>query len=197
MRKGRMTREILRIDGVPNETKELLKAAALQRYGKANASLLVRTLIAEHLEKTKLNVPTETIYQDEKRVRVELRLPFSVASEISRRAEEKLSDRNYYIKALIYKDIGQAQLHVDEIETLRRSNYEIAKIGSNLNQVAKAFNILVKMGGGEKLPEIGKKMAALKKDIGEHTNKVLRVLNAKTIILEAKGRGQKKKKVKK
>ncbi len=37
-------------------------------------------------------------------------------------------------------------------------------------------------------------MRALKRDISEYTNKVLRVLNAKTIILDSKGRGQKNKK---
>src|SRR6218665_800656 len=35
---------------------------------------------------------------------------------------------------------------------------KLAKVGTNLNQVAKAFNTLVKMRGAEKLPEVGKKI---------------------------------------
>ncbi|WP_443113080.1 hypothetical protein [Herbaspirillum seropedicae] len=51
-------------------------------------------------------------------------------------------------------------------------------MGANLNQVAKAFNSLVKMGGGGKLPEVGKKIASLRRDIREHTGKMLRVQEA-------------------
>ncbi|MDG5826950.1 plasmid mobilization relaxosome protein MobC (plasmid) [Xylella fastidiosa subsp. pauca] len=57
---------------------------------------------------------------------------------------------------MILAHLGYLQLHGDEIEVLRRSNYELARVGTNLNQVAKAFNTLVKMRGGEKLPEVGK-----------------------------------------
>src|SRR6218665_1474480 len=54
---------------------------------------------------------------------------------------------------------------------------KLAKVGTNLNQVAKAFNTLVKMrGGAEKFPEVGKKIASLRREITEHTGKVLRVL---------------------
>ncbi|WP_265299870.1 plasmid mobilization relaxosome protein MobC [Verminephrobacter eiseniae] len=74
---------------------------------------------------------------------------------------------------------------------------KLAKVGTNLNQVAKAFNTLVKMrgeGGGEKLPEVGKKIASLRREITEHTGKVLRVLEAGTTVWEAKGRGQRQRK---
>ena len=37
---------MLRVDGVPPETKKQLQEAARQLYGKPNASLLVRSLIA-------------------------------------------------------------------------------------------------------------------------------------------------------
>jgi hypothetical protein len=192
-----MTRDMLRVDGVSPETKEQLQEAALQLYGKANASLMVRSLIAEHLAKTKAKgQAAPALNLNEKKVRVELRLPHSVEAEISKRAESRLSDRNYYIISLILEHLGQGQLKGDEIEILRRSNYELAKVGSNLNQIAKAFNILVKMGGSGKTPEIGKKMASLRRDITEHTRKVLRVLEAKTTVWEAKGRGQKPRKSK-
>lgn len=194
-----MARDILRVDGVSADLKKQLQAAALQKFGKASASELVRHLILEHLakEKKQTSPAMKVTAQSEPSKRLEIRLPVSVYSEITKRADAKFSDRNYYVKSLIYEHIGQPQLHGDEIELLRKSNYEIAKIGSNLNQVAKAFNILVKMGGGGKLPELGKKMASLKKDINEHTHKVLRVLNARTVVFEAKGRGQKQKKTEK
>ena len=109
--------------------------------------------------------------------------------ELTERAEKRLSRRNYYISAVVLSHLGYPQLQGDEIETLRLSNYELSKIGTNLNQVAKAFNILVKLGGGEKLPELGKKIASLRRDITEHTGKVLRVLNAGTVVWDHTGRG--------
>jgi hypothetical protein len=45
------------------------------------------------------------------------------------------------------------------------------------------------------MPEIGKKLASLRREIKEHTNRVLRALDAGTVIWEVKqGRGQKPRK---
>lgn len=172
--------------------KQALTQAAQARYGKPNASLMVRALIAQHLEKQVLVTSkplTETEAEDT--VRVELRLPRVVLEKITAQAENCLTPRSHYIAGVILAHVGQAQLRGDEIETLRRSNYELSKIGNNLNQIAKAFNILVK-GGSGKMPEIGKRLAALKREISTHTGKVLKVLNAGSAFWEVKqGRGRK------
>jgi len=185
-------RDLLKVYGVPQEAKTKLQAIALARFGKANASLMVRHLVdeciaGEQQESNRLDLTSDT-------VRVELRLPKAILEELESRSEQRLSARNFYICSLIYKQLGQEQLQGDEIEVLRRSNYNLAKIGNNLNQIAKAFNLLVKAGGGGKLPEIGKKMASLRTEVKEHTNKVLRVLNAKTVVWEKKTPGKKPKK---
>jgi hypothetical protein len=123
-------------------------------------------------------------------------LPRVVVEKINKLAENRLSARNYYLASIILAHLGQPQLQGNEIETLRRSNYELSKVGTNLNQIAKAFNILVN-GGQGKMPEIGKKLAALRREITEHTGKVLRVLNSGTSIWEVRqGRGQKPRKTK-
>ena len=124
-------------------------------------------------------------------VRVEVRLPRIAFDKLNELAEGRFSTRNYYLVSVILGHLGHPQLYADEIEVLRRSNYEMAKIGANLNQVARAFNTLLKMqGNGEKLPEIGKKMASLRREISKHTSHVLRVLNAGTTVLEKQGRKQ-------
>lgn len=182
------TREFIKVYGVTAATKKTLQDEALKCYGKANASLLVRALIADELSK-KQEPGTSKIDLNSETVRVELRLPKAAVDELSARAELYFSDRNYYINSLIFEHLGIPQLQIQEIEVLRNSNYEMAKIGNNLNQIAKAFNVLVQMGGGGKLPEIGKKMASLRQEIKAHTNKVLRVLEAKTVVHETKGKG--------
>lgn len=175
---------MLWVDGVSPEQKEKLQQLALKRFGKANASLMIRHLISESLTDDRgPEVKVSDLAADS--ARFEMRLPRPVLEAIEHRAEIRLSTRNYYIGTLIYKDLGHAQFLGDEIEILRRSNYELAKVGTNLNQIAKAFNLLVIAGGGGKLPEIGKKIASLRTEIKAHTTKVLRVLEAKTVVLES------------
>lgn len=185
---------MLRVDGVPPDTKEQLQEAARHLYGQANASLMVRSLIASHLAKSPKAALPLTPGQVNDTIRVELRLPRAAVERINELAEARFSARNYYLTSLILAHLEQPQLQGDEIEVLRRSNYELAKVGTNLNQIARAFNSLLKMRGGEKMPEVGKKLASLRKEISEHTGKVLRVLNAGTTIWEQKGRGQRRRK---
>ena len=154
----------------------------------------MRSLIAGHLSKSGATAQPLTAADAGDTVRVELRLPRAALEQVNDLAEGRFSARNYYLTSVILAHLGQPQLHGDEIEVLRRSNYELAKVGTNLNQVAKAFNTLVKMRGGEKLPEVGKKLASLRREITEHTGKVLRVLEAGTTVWEAKGRGQRQRK---
>lgn len=189
---GAVAREILWVDGVTPETKQRLQEAALQLYGQANASLMVRALIANHFAKSDPPPKPLTAEEAGEKGRVELRLPVTVLARVDELSERHFSGRNYYLTSIILAHLRQPQLQGDEIEVLRRSNYELSKVGTNLNQVAKAFNTLVRMGGGNKLPEVGKKIASLRKEITEHTNKVLRVLNAGTTVWETrqKGRGQ-------
>lgn len=192
-----MTRDILKVDGVAPETKKQLQEAAQRLYGTANASLLVRSLIAEHLSKP-VTVPSKlTAKNASETVRVELRLPRAVVERVDELAEGRFSARNYYLTSVILAHLGRPQLQGNEIEVLSRSNYELARIGANLNQVARAFNTLVKLGGNGKLPEIGKKVASLRREVKEHTSMVLRVLNSGTVVWDTKGRGQRISKAKK
>lgn len=93
-------REILRVDGINATTKKTLQDEALKRFGKANASLLVRALISEELSKNKETRTTKIDFNSQT-VRVELRLPKSAVDELGERAELYFSDRNYYINSLI------------------------------------------------------------------------------------------------
>lgn len=183
-----MKRDILWVDGIAPETKAELQAAAMHQFGQANASLMVRHLIGAHLAKQVNSLRTLTADETGDSVRVELRLPRQVVSKIDELAEASFSRRNYYLASIVFAHLGQPQLQGAEIEVLRRSNYEMSKVGTNLNQIAKAFNTLVLSGGG-KMPEIGKKIASLRREITEHTGKVLRVLNAGTSVWENTGRG--------
>jgi hypothetical protein len=181
-----MGRDMLRVDGVNPETMQRLRASAQRLYGTPNASLLVRSLIGDHLAKADAAMAPLTVADAGNTVRVELRLPRSAFEKVTEIAESRFSARNYYMTSVMLAHLAQPQLQGDEIETLRHSNYELSKIGTNLNQIARAFNVLVKAGEAGKLPELGKRIAALRREITEHTSKVLRVLNAGTSVWEAR-----------
>lgn len=193
-----MGRDMLRVDGVTPEVKQQLQAAALALYGKPNASLLVRALIAEHLAgaaRGHTSATTSPQQLDSDSIRVQLRLPRAAVVNFEELAERQFSPRSYYITSVLLAHLGRQQLQGDEIETLRRSNYELSKIGTNLNQIARAFNILVKSGEGGRLPELGKRIAALRKDISLHTGKVLKALQSGSAAWDNRGREQRKMKL--
>lgn len=194
--RDRLTR--LWVEGVDPKTKAALRAIALKRLGKENVSQLLRIVVDELVNGKCQDASIQNVDMNSDMERIEIRLPSDVVRLLEVRAENRLSSRNYYLASLVYEDLARPQLQIDEIEVLRRSNYELAKIGTNLNQVARAFNLLVKAGGGEKLPEIGKKIAALRGEIKKHTDRVLSVLQAKTVVVDrglsgAKARGRKTK----
>lgn len=164
----------------------------MQLFGDANASRMVRSLITEFLNKSNSSSEFINTQEAKDKVKIEIRLPRKVVEKINSLAEERISNRNYYLTSIILAHLNQPQLQGDEIEVLRRSNYELAKVGTNLNQVAKAFNTLVKIQSAEKLPDLGKKIASLRNEITSHTSKVLRVLSAGTTVWEQRGRGQRK-----
>jgi hypothetical protein len=189
-----MTRDMLRIDAVPAETKEQLKTAAQDLFGKPNVSLLVRHLISEHLAK-KPAAGNAYVPNMDDFVRLEIKLPKSAVEELERRADSRLSSKTYYLQSILFEHLGANQVQGDQIEVLRRSNFELSKLGTNLNQIAKALNILIITGDGRR-PELGKKISAIRTEIKKHTGHVLTLLESKTKVWETKKRGGKPKKSK-
>jgi len=107
---------------------------------------LVRQIIAAHLAKSE---PTALPLNPEQAcdtVRVELRLPHIALQKATELAEGRFLARNYCLTSIILACLGVPQLQGDEIEVLRCSNYELSKVGGNINQVTKAFEALVKWG---------------------------------------------------
>jgi hypothetical protein len=188
-----MARDFLLVDGVDIETKQALKEAALARFGKANASLLVRALISDYLQKGLFTVDADEgveVDLSSDNVRISLSIPESCLNEIDRRADNRLSPRNYYLCNLIFEHLGKPQLMVDEVEALKKSNYQMTKLGINLNNIAKAYSSMSKNGYVELMPELVKSLNKLKLDIYKHTNMVLKILESGTFIMETKGRGR-------
>lgn len=89
-------------------------------------------------------------------------------------AKNSKSSIQYYITVIIIKHLyNEQRLLGDEIEVLKKSNYELYKIGVNINQIAKANNI----GNMIDLP-----INKLYKKIQDHLDIVQKLLNSSTSI---------------
>lgn len=175
------------VRNIDEDTKKLLKQVAQNKYGSGNISALVRHLIANEIKDTEQKKQAPDL--NAKMQRVQISLPTSCIKEVKRIAESRFTNISFYITTLIYEKLGARQFQTDEVEVLRNSNYALAKIGSNLNQIARAFNTILKLQGTEKLPPVSRDMEKLKKTIEAHTELVLGLLNQGTVIRETRGKG--------
>ena len=176
-------RSVLQVDGVGQVERDALRELAKAKFGKANASLMIRFLIAEAIEGSKEKpriVPTGEL------VRKQIRLPASLMQELESQANSHLSEVGFYIQNLLMRSLDFPALHIDELEILRRSNYELSKIGTNFNQLARAFNTIIKANGGGKPPEVAKKLAAARAEIKSHTSRVQLLLEKQQLIAPKK-----------
>lgn len=188
------TDDFLIVRGIGEEAKAELQKIALQKFGKKNISALVRELIAAEIDAVEKQKTSPDL--SSKMRRIQISIPESCLQQIEQIADSRFSTPSFFITTLIYEKLGVKQFQIDEVETLRTSNYSLAKIGNNLNQIARAFNSSVLAQGAAKLPPISRDMEKLKIVIREHTEKVLDLLNKGTVIMESRVRGGKSKKVK-
>lgn len=188
------TDDFLIVRGIGEEAKAELQKIALQKFGKKNISALVRELIAAEIDAAGKQKSSPDL--SSKMRRVQISIPESCLQRIEKIAESRFSTPSFFITTLIYEKLGVKQFQVDEVEALRTSNYSLAKIGSNLNQIARVFNSIALAQGAAKLPPISRDMEKLKIIIREHTEKVLGLLNKGTVIMESRVRGGKAKKLK-
>lgn len=185
--------DFLIVRGIGDEAKAELQKISLQKFGKINISALVRELIAAEIEAGKKQKASPDLKT--KMRRIQISVPESCLQRIEQIADSRFSTPSFFITTLIYEKLGVKQFQVDEVEALRISNYSLAKVGNNLNQIAKAFNTIVLAQGAPKLPPISRDMERLKIVIKEHTEKVLDLLNKGTVVMESSVRGGKAKKL--
>ena len=177
---------MLVVKNVNPDVKDKLKKVAMRRTGSPNISKLIRFLIANEIKN--FDESTVEINFKGKKERITFSLPQDAARALDEICERRISTRSQFVSYLVYEAIRNPQLLTDEIETLRRSNYQLAKIGSNLNQIARTFNILVLDKESGKLPKIGKDIANLRKVIRQHIRLVLSVLDAEMgMYIERRG----------
>ena len=134
----------LLINGLSDQHKDFLYAYAQKELGSKSRTKAILHLIDEKIKNGEnikndhlLNIETKS----DKKKRVQFSLLEHDYNNLKKLADITDTSIHYYIIRLILKDLyGENRLLGNQIEELRKSNYELHKIGVNINQIARALN---------------------------------------------------------
>ncbi|MDF7675978.1 plasmid mobilization relaxosome protein MobC [Neisseriaceae bacterium ESL0693] len=166
-----MSTSQIKIWGLPAEAQEKLTLIAKQKVHKASISLLAKTLLMQLLETT-ATVPESEILTEE-RYRLELKLSPAMYHYLKTVAAQQYMTPNAVAVNILnsYRD-QHPTLSDKEAEALYQSNYQLLRIGRNLNQIARQLNI------GEATSLTAQEIRQLREIIEQHTDKVKDLLLA-------------------
>ena len=161
----------LKVYGLSSADLTALKAVSKQRYGKPNISQLAHDLLSECARSVKTeNNETEQM-TGEVKSRMELKLPSFVASYLQKLAQNQQMSANRAALSILMEHISCHPVISDnEVQALYQSNYQLLRIGRNLNQIARQLNI------GENASITTQHIHELKAVIDAHTERVHQVL---------------------
>ncbi|MCL2635636.1 MAG: MobC family plasmid mobilization relaxosome protein [Betaproteobacteria bacterium] len=187
-----MDTSIFKLRGVGTDQKKRLAALAKERYGRASASLYVRHLIDDALasnpvpqakptpaaSKHVVKLPKPQFTEQKNRrspvSRMEIRLQQGERLALNAVADQAKSSPQFYLAALLRAHLlRHPQFLGADLDALRESSYQLAKIGTNLNQVARALNAGERRRGVEL-----KAIEALAVEVKKHVEKMGKVVSA-------------------
>lgn len=156
----------IRVFGLSHEELEALRELAYQKYGKASISLLARKLL-----QAQLNQPNEpepvNLPAPRHRKRITLRLPDKDRAYLEAAAVLRRGSINDVARDIIQSHIYRhPMLSAYEADALYQSNYQLLRIGRNLNQIARQLN------AGEQASLNSQQLSDLKVFIEAHVGKV-------------------------
>ena len=131
--------------GLTDRHKAFLYEYAQKELGSKSRTKAILSLINEKMQQVAMPVIVPEQTDDvqsraKKRVQISLRLhDYNILNEITKNTDTSIP---YYIIRLILNNIYSKNIKLlgNEIEQLRKSNYEIHKIGVNINQIARGLN---------------------------------------------------------
>lgn len=149
----------IRVFGLSPYVIEQLQQMALERYGKASASLMLRKLAEEHIRQPENPEPKPTCIHQEN-IPENPRFTVSWLPEQYRYLLEKATMQhdslNSVVRDIVQEHITQNPvLSNDAVQALYQSNFQLLRIGRNINQLARSFNAVMPQSlTTEKLNEI-------------------------------------------
>lgn len=161
----------VRVFGLTEEELEALRGKAEKQYGKASVSLLAKKLLKAELEQEE--PPAKPFPPPQGKKRITLRLPDKDTAYLTDAAAIGGCSVNDVCRDIIQSHIRRHPFLTNtESEALHSSNYQLLRIGRNLNQIARQMNF------GEPVSLTLRHITELKNIIDAHTRKVGHVLQA-------------------
>lgn len=161
--------------GLTSEDCQHLRKIAQTRLGKASVSLLAKTLLKSELTNAAPNTtPQPPVAEgDGDKCRLELRLLSEDYRYLQQAAIQQHMSANAVVISILRHHIDrQPVLSQAEVDALYQSNYQLLRIGRNLNQIARQLNAME--AAGITTAEIRQ----LAEVIDQHTEQVGRLLLA-------------------
>lgn len=129
----------MKVYGLSPEHIKELQEIAYEKIGKASVSSLAKQLLLQELNSHPKKTILKSHSQESKRLELRITEPF--VNQLKERAAEQNMTANRYATLVLYEHItGEFIPTVNEVQALRDSNYQLHKLGVNINQVAKAIN---------------------------------------------------------
>ncbi|WP_373755409.1 hypothetical protein [Neisseria sp.] len=163
----------LKVYGLPQNAMENLRTLSEKKYGSANVSNFARDLLLKVAEDTVGDTDIPKYSSKQAKTRMELKLPPKVAAWLNQTAEAQHMTPNAVALSILLEYIDKTPVLLgQEAQELHSSNYQLLRIGRNLNQMVKKMNF------GEPVSLTLQHIVELKNLIDAHTEKVGRVLRA-------------------
>lgn len=129
----------MRIYGLTRDEKKVLQKLADEKFGKPSISSFARHLLTNEISKSANTKATNNL--ERKTERLEVRLSKTISAKLKRQADAEGMSLNRYVIMILHNHISQEKtLTLNEVSAVQHSNYQLYKIGQNLNQIAKALN---------------------------------------------------------
>lgn len=157
--------------GLTDQEVAELREIAFKKYGRASVSFLAKKLLQEQLgSSSSINHHTQP-QQQRNKARMELRLPRPLQTYLKNTAETLQMTANMVVLHILMEHMDKYPvISNNEVQALYQSNYQLLRIGRNLNQIARQLNT------GESVSITTQHIQELKAVIDAHTERVHQVL---------------------
>ncbi|MDO4997333.1 MAG: plasmid mobilization relaxosome protein MobC [Neisseria sp.] len=164
---------MIKVYGLSQDELNKLRLVAVEKTGKKSVSFLARSLLLEQIS-TEIECKTTEVKDLEgkqEKTRLEMKLPANVANYLEKSSLVKHMSANMVALGIIIEHMDKEPVISDyEIQALYQSNYQLLRIGRNLNQIARQMNV------GESVSLTLEHIQELTTFIREHTEYVGQVL---------------------
>ena len=153
----------VRIRNLSHDEYQMLQNVARHEIGSQSVAALAKKQLLKTLQREDEIVPIENAPS----TRLRVSLNEHAKDTIQKMAEDEGMTINQFIAMLCYRHISSKPiLSTNEVQAVQQSNYQLYKLGVNLNQIAKALNM------GQPVCITSKEIQGLKEYIKQHMNKV-------------------------